>query len=177
MKLEMLAKDTNAGIRAVTTATLATTSIRTFLAGHTPPPHSGKQEWMALVRAANRVGRLMQRVHVVTEPLTDYVRFEVAWSYAHSVSAGEDVRLIPVVEGEAWPRDVALSDFWLFDDTELFTMRYDAAGMWLGVAHVTDRSAVQIACQQRDVAWRLAQPWISYVNERPELARRVPATQ
>ncbi|MGH3903672.1 MAG: DUF6879 family protein [Pseudonocardiaceae bacterium] len=61
-------------------------SIRTFLAGANPQPHPGKQDWMALVRAATRDRRTMQRVHAVTEPLTDYVRFEVAWSYAHSVT-------------------------------------------------------------------------------------------
>lgn len=152
-------------------------SIRAFHAGQTPQPHPGKQEWMALVGAATRDGRTMQRVHVVTEPLTDYVRFEVTWSYAHSVSAGEDVRIIPVAEGAAWPRDVALSDFWLFDDAELFTMRYDTDGMWLGVAHLTDPGAARIACQQRDAALRLAQPWVTYVSERPELARRVPTVQ
>lgn len=48
-------------------------SITEFLAGATPQPHPGKREWMGLVRAAARDGRTMQRVHVVTEPLTDYV--------------------------------------------------------------------------------------------------------
>lgn len=116
----------------------------------------------------------MQRVHVVTEPLTDYVCFEVAWSYAHSVAAGEDVRIIPLAEGEAWPPEVPLSDFWLFDDTELFGMRYEADGTWLGVVHLTDPGAALIACQQRGAALRLAQPWATYVSERPELAQRVP---
>ncbi len=152
-------------------------SIRAFLAGQTPQPHPGKQEWMTLVGAAIRDGRTMQRVHVVTEPLTDYVRFEVAWSYAHSVAAGEDVRIIPLAEGGAWPLDVPLRDFWLFDDTELFGMCYDADGTWIGVAHLTDPSAALVACQQREAALRLAQPWVTYVSERPELAQRVPTAQ
>lgn len=152
-------------------------SIRAFLAGRIPQPHSGKREWMALVGAATRDGRTMQRVHVVTEPLTDYVRFEVAWSYAHSIAAGEDVRIIPVAEGEAWPPDVSLNDFWLFDDTELFDMCYDADGTWLGVTHLTDPGAVLVACRQRGAALHLAQPWVTYVRERPELAQRVPTAQ
>ncbi|MGH3921829.1 MAG: DUF6879 family protein [Pseudonocardiaceae bacterium] len=152
-------------------------SIRAFLAGQTPQPHPGKREWMALVGGAIRDGRTMQRVHVITEPLTDYVRFEVSWSYAHSVAAGEDVRIIPLSKCEAWPPDVPLNDFWLFDDTELFDMRYDADGMWIGVAHLTDPGAAQVACQQREAALRLAQPWATYVRERPELAQWVPTAQ
>ncbi|MGH3899738.1 MAG: DUF6879 family protein [Pseudonocardiaceae bacterium] len=154
-------------------------SIKAFLSGATPQPHPGKQEWMALVRAAVRDQRTMQRVHVVTEPLTDYVCFEVAWSYAHSVAAGEDVRIIPLTEGQQWPPDLppAGNDFWLFDDTELFPMRYDTEATWIGIDHTTDPDAVLQACRWRDAALHLAQPWATFVNERPELARRVPTGQ
>lgn len=154
-------------------------SIRTFLAGATPQPHPGKQEWMALVHAATRDRRTMHRVHVVTEPLTDYVRFEVAWSYAHSVAAGEDVRIVAVAEGQEWPPDLPPpgGDFWLFDDTELFDMHYDTNGTWIGVEHTSDPDAVLKACRWRDAALCLAQPWASYVDQQPELARRVPARQ
>jgi hypothetical protein len=116
----------------------------------------------------------MQRVHVVTEPITDYIRFEVAWSYAYSVSAGEDVRIIPVPDGEAWPSEIPTGDFWLFDDTERFDMHYDADGTWTGIEHSRDPIAASMACQVRDAALRLAQPWGTYVSSRPELARRVP---
>lgn len=134
---------------------------------------------MALVRAATRDGRTMQRVHVVTEPLTDYMRFEVAWSYAYSVTAGEDVRIIPLTAGQAWPPDLPQpgGDFWLFDDTELFDMRYDTDGTWIGIEHTTDSTAVLDACRGQDTALRLAQPWAAYIDERPELARRVPSTR
>lgn len=152
-------------------------SIRAFLAGQTPRPHHGKKEWMSLVGAATQDGRTMRRVHVVTEPLTDYMRFELAWSYAHSVAAGEDVRVIPLAEGEAWPGEIPRGDFWLFDDTELFVMHYDADGTWIGMTHVNDPDTTLVACQQQQAAMRLAQPWVSYLSARPELARRVPTTQ
>lgn len=149
-------------------------SIGAFAAGQTPQPHPGKREWMALVGAAVRDGRTMQRVHVVTEPITDYVRFEVAWSYAYSVAAGEDVRIIPVPKGTPWPPEIPTGDFWLFDDAERFDMHYDADGMWTGVEYRRDPVAASVACQVRDAALRLALPWAAYVSARPELARRVP---
>jgi len=149
-------------------------SIRAFLAGRSPQPHPGKREWMTLVDAAVRDGRTMQRVHVVTEPITDYIRFEVTWSYAYSVAAGEDVRIIPVLDGEPWPLEIPTCDFWLFDDSELFDMHYDAEGTWTGIEHRGEPAAASVACQVRDAALRRAQPWAEYVSARPELARRVP---
>lgn len=194
MKLGMLAKDGSSGDQGCDSCYLgddrrayvqageaspevyaaAKNLIRAFLAGRTPQPHPGKREWMTLTGAAIRDSRRMQRVHVVTEPITDYVRFEVAWSYAYSVAAGEDVRIIPVPEGQPWPSEIGTSDFWLFDDTELFTMHYDADSTWTGVEHRRDPAAASAACQVRDAALRCAQPWAAYVSSVPELARRVP---
>ena len=43
----------------------------------------------------------MQRVHVVSEPLTDYLRFEIT-GYRLNVEAGEDVRILPRRQQGAW---------------------------------------------------------------------------
>jgi hypothetical protein len=149
-------------------------SLATFLAGQDPQPHPGKREWMKLVSTAARDCRVMQRVHVVTEPVTDYVQFEVAWSYAYSVSAGEDVRIVPLSAADPWPAGVPQRDFWLFDDAELFTMCYATEGTWLGSEHTTDPAAVQAAHRARDTALEHSIPWADYVGDRPELQHRVP---
>ncbi|MGH3929618.1 MAG: DUF6879 family protein [Pseudonocardiaceae bacterium] len=60
-----------------------------------------------------------------------------------------------------------------WDDTELFDMRYDTEGTWIGIDHTTDPDAVREAGRWRDAALRLAQPWAAYVAERPDLVRRV----
>jgi hypothetical protein len=45
-------------------------------------------------KAARQAGKVMQRVHLITEPPTDYLRFELAF-YRGSVLAGEDIRILP----------------------------------------------------------------------------------
>lgn len=145
--------------------------IRAFNAGR--PLKVRASEYTANVRAAARDGRTMRRVHVITEPITDYIRYEVA-AYAENVAAGEDVRIVPVAEGGAWPNGVPEArDFWLFDDTDMYDMHYGADGFWLGFTHVTDPDALADAGRQRDAALALAQPWATYVADRPELAERV----
>lgn len=149
---------------------------RAFNAGDSPAPHAGKRDWMELVDVAVVDGRVMQRVHVVREPVTSYVAFEIAWSYAYNVAAGEDVRIIPVPDTQRWPVGVSQQDFWLFDDTELFDMRYTPDGVWVGVEHV-DEDAALWACEVRATALKIAVPWQEYVDAHPELAQRVPVVQ
>ena len=67
--------------------------LRQFLAGGDRPHDPGRDKWAARVRAAVVTGKVMQRVHIVTEPLSDYVRYELEWTY--TPEAGEDIRIIP----------------------------------------------------------------------------------
>ena len=79
-------------------------------------------------------GKLMRRVHVVEEPLSDYLRYEML-SYRPNAEAGEDVRILPVRPGE-WP-DLPHHDYWLFDSADLWLMNYDRDGHFLGAKSVT----------------------------------------
>lgn len=149
-------------------------AVAAFAAGRPQPPIPAMDRWASLISAGRAAGKVHQRVHVVTEPLTNYMRYEIAWAYQQSTAAGEDVRIIPVNAGD-WPTDIPRADYWLFDSSDLYLMRYDAAGMWLGAEHVTDPWQIIAACRERDAAWRQAIPWREYVASQPELASRVAA--
>jgi len=110
-----------------------------FLAGEPVTREPGA--WQAMIRRHASSGRRLRRVHVVREPVSDYVRFEMAWAYPVNIAAGEQVRVIAVRGGE-WPAAVPREDFWLLDDTELWAMRYDDTGRFLHAEHLDDRGAV-----------------------------------
>ncbi len=137
-----------------------------------PPPDPAEDEYAATVRAHRAAGRTQQRVHVVTEPITDYMAYELTWEYGPHVVAGEDIRIIPA--SRRWPADVPAQDFWLFDSQHLFDMHYAADGTWLGVEPMADASAVVEACFVRDAALHQSIPWRDYMSRHPELVRRVP---
>lgn len=118
------------------------------------------EQWCVRTRQAVAVGCRVQRVHVVTEPLSDYVRFELA-SYAPNVQSGEEVRIISV-RGGRWPTDVSAGDFWLIDARKLWTMRYAADGAWLGAEPTTDPQRLADACAQRDAALAQSVSWSEY---------------
>lgn len=137
-----------------------------------PPPDPAEDEWAALLRAHRDAGRVQQRVHVVTEPITDYLAYELTWEYGPHTAAGEDIRIIPVTG--RWPDDVPQSDFTLFDSRFLFRLNYDPDGTWLGAEPVTDYPTVVAACFARDAALHHAMPWAEYIARHPNLVRRLP---
>jgi hypothetical protein len=121
------------------------------------------REWCARVHRRVSDGCAVQRVHVVMEPTTEYIDFELA-SYAPNVDAGEDVRIIRVAEGHPWPLDIPRQDFWLIDASELWVMAYAEDGAWLGVEHVGDPREIVAASHTRDAALAQAQPWARYMH-------------
>jgi Family of unknown function (DUF6879) len=136
--------------------------LERFLAGEPDDPaiRAGWDDFLADLR---RAGKSISRVHVVSEPLTDYLRFELAF-YAGSVAAGEDVRILPRVTGAEM--SLPSFDFWLFDDEAAAVMIYDSAGSWQGVQLVTDSEFVSDCRRWREATMRRAMPLTDYIEGR-----------
>ena len=113
-----------------------------FLAGKERYAHPTQQEWVDGIRANAAAGKTMARVHVVEEPPTDYVRFEMLWPYQDSLPAGEDIRIWPVEQGK-WPVGVLDFDYWLFDSEIAYTMQYYPDGSFSSADLVTDPAEVK----------------------------------
>lgn len=118
-----------------------------FRAGEAWQDTDSKRHWIDLLGRRTGQGVVMQRVHVVTEPWSDYVRFELTWSYPPNVAAGEDIRI--VTSPTAWPGP----DFWLFDDRRVWVMHYDSDGV---LVQVEDVSTSEITVQECRVRKRQA---------------------
>jgi hypothetical protein len=85
--------------------------------------------WFVRVRHFSQTRRWIGRVHVISRPLTDYLRYEFA-VYCRTVQAGEDVRLLDLTHRPN--PGLPAQDFWLFDDTAIVRMDYDSDGTQLG---------------------------------------------
>ncbi|MEO3808431.1 DUF6879 family protein [Sphaerisporangium sp. B11E5] len=114
-----------------------------------------------VVTPAKRAGKFMHRVHVVKTPLSDYLRFEFAWGYRHTVDAGENIKILAVEEGE-WPVDLPVGyDYWLFDSSCLVAMHYENDGSYVGAELIEDPKRIIQANYLRDLAVNTA---VSYEN-------------
>jgi hypothetical protein len=135
-----------------------------------------EREWAAMLRANRDAGKTQQRVHVVREPISDYLAYELTWEYGPHVAAGEDIRIIAAEpEGGWWPVNVPLRrDCWLFDSREVFELHYGDDGTWYGVTRGVDPATAAEAGFIRDAALHQAVPWCDYLARHPTLARRLP---
>jgi hypothetical protein len=132
-------------------------------AGRMPDP-AWREPWASLVRDLGGQGKQLTRVHVVTEPLSDYERFEMECAYPANVAAGEDVRILP----RPVPWNEPSADFYLFDGWRVGVMDYDSEAQWLGVRLYSLSYPRRIlACRSwRDTAMHLSIPLHDYQARR-----------
>lgn len=122
-------------------------ALRKFLEGEPLPESAPNAEWVELVRGNVTAGKAMARVHLLTNPLTPYARFEIEWGYYFSAQAGEEIRFCFSNE----PGLRKLGDFWLFDDTIAVTMHYGGRGEFIG-PELVPSSKIDQFVEARDVA-------------------------
>ena len=142
--------------------------LRRYLAGDAPLKDPDQEQWLALIRDGVTAGKRMQRVHVVAEPLSEYLRYELTWEYSHNVAAGEDIRIIPAQPG-SWLNELPAHDYWLFDSRELCVMEYDGEGRLLGAELIDDPADIVQHNWWRDVALHQAIPYREYVRRHEDL--------
>lgn len=129
--------------------------LQRFLSGD-PPEDDWIRPWTDNVRRAASEGRRFRRVRVLTEPLTDYLRFEMDLALRENIPAGEDIRAL-------WPEKAAAldlpenTDYWMFDDKQVALMHFGDHGM-IGAEILTDPDTVEKYRQWRDDAWSAAVP-------------------
>ena len=136
-----------------------------FLAG-APADWAWREPWKRLVRNVRASGRTMSRVHVVSEPDSDYVRFELLRVYPANVEAGEDVRILRRATAERLSLDLALDgDFWQFDNHLTARLIYDASGAVSRVELERDPEQVIWHSYVRDQLLFYSIPLAQYVAE------------
>ncbi|MEU4119521.1 DUF6879 family protein [Kitasatospora sp. NPDC028055] len=137
-----------------------------FLAGEEQPEDFKTSGWVTTVGDAVRAGKRMYRVHILSRPLTDYLRFELGWGYRRNMAAGEEFFILDTTD-QANPLPEA-PDFWLFDDATAAEMSYDDNGKYLGSEFHTDSSRIAEFKAYRDRAMANAVPFADWWAEHGE---------
>jgi hypothetical protein len=88
------------------------------------PDADRKAAWHKVLQADLDRGVTTSRVHAVCSPLSDYLRYELEWGYAHNL-AYEDIRILDLSEKPMPTGLDGIGDFWLIDDLQVAVMRYD----------------------------------------------------
>jgi hypothetical protein len=133
-----------------------------WLAGEPFDRNDGDAEWHAIVKPMIRRGVDIRRARVVSEPVSDYIRFEHAMTPASNLVAGEDVRWVPRLRVASLA--LTANDFWLVDEEVLF-LHFSGSGTLIDTELVTDSAIVDLCLTVFGAIWKRG---ISHHDYRPE---------
>ncbi|MER5971448.1 DUF6879 family protein [Streptomyces sp. NPDC002055] len=115
--------------------------------------------WVELIRRTVGRGVSVRRARIVSEPVSDYIRYEHAATRVN-IAAGEQVRWLPRRRAS----DIALpgNDFWLIDDRVIRWNHFTGEGA-SGGGEMNEEPAVAKLCSQAfEAAWARAVPHQEY---------------
>ena len=115
--------------------------------------------WFELVSRSVRRGVVIRRARIVSEPVSEYIRWEHYLTPAN-LAAGEEVRWLP----RRIATDLALpgNDFWLFDDEVLLVDHFSGDGDWVAVEQIAEPAVVRLCATSFEAVWQRALPHADY---------------
>lgn len=137
--------------------------MRRVLAGLAPfeddayPP--SWEAWEQLTSEVTGRGVPMRRVRIVSEPLTDYVRFLHSLT-DRNLRCGEDIRWLPRQQTD--PSEYTSDEWWLIDSATVAFTIFTPAGDFAGSAVTSDPVIVARCATVRQGLWGKAIPHQNY---------------
>lgn len=130
-------------------------AYKAFLAGeHQPTDHN--DAWVAELRSHTNKGKRIYRVHILSRPLTPYLRFELGWGYQKNATGGEEFFVLDTTDRPT-PLE-GVPDFWLMDSLTPGVMNYSKDGAFLGADVLAPERAEEFRAY-RDTAMAHAVPF------------------
>ena len=111
--------------------------------------------WVAKIREATARGVAVRRARVVSEPTSDYIRYEHAGTSVNTL-AGEEVRWL--LRTQASDLLLPVNDFWLFDDRLVRFHYFAGDGTWTHDELRDDEQVVKLCRAAFDTVWERATP-------------------
>lgn len=120
--------------------------------------------WHDAVRDAVDRGVTVRRARIVSEPISDYVRYEYDCTFTN-IAAGESVRWLP----RRKTTDLAMpgTDFWVFDDKRALFHHFTGEGQLApdGREYTDDPARVKLCADAFEAVWDRA---VRHEDYRPD---------
>ncbi|RMI44307.1 DUF6879 family protein [Streptomyces triticirhizae] len=115
--------------------------------------------WGDLVRETTARGVVMRRARIVSEPVTDYIRYEHDITFAN-VAAGELVRWLPRRNAADIP--LPGTDLWMFDNESVLFTYFSGIGEVVDREWRTEPDVVRRVASAFEAVWERAIPHEEY---------------
>ncbi|MFK0290486.1 DUF6879 family protein [Streptomyces sp. NPDC090442] len=126
-------------------------------------PTADRSTWwrpfLDAVAEATARGVSMRRARVVSEPVTDYIKYEYDISFSN-VAAGELIRWLPRRRAADIPLPGA--DLWMFDGSSVLFTHFSGVGEVVEREWCTEPAVVELASSAFEAVWKRAIPHEEY---------------
>lgn len=136
--------------------------VARYLAGRPGP--ADNDAWREFLQQEKTEGKRRYRVHVLSRPLSPYLRYECEWGYVPNVAAGEEIRILDLTDIER-PAALVDDEFWVLDDELVLIMKYDEEGRFLGAEVPED---IDPYLRARDTAMSASTDFAAWWERHPE---------
>jgi hypothetical protein len=118
------------------------------------------RDWFDLIASTVARGVQVRRARIVSEPVSEYIKFEFDVTAGHNITAGEQVRWLP--RRHALDLLVPTNDFWVFDETVVVFNHFDGSGNWVRPERRNDAALAKLCASAFEAVWERATPHEDY---------------
>jgi hypothetical protein len=141
-----------------------------YLRGEAEPTAPHKRAWLDRLASDAAHGRVRRNVHIVEQPLSEYLRYQFEWCYTFNVAAGQDVRVLDISSNPAASPLTACGDFAVIEGIDVARNNYAPDGTFLGAVQAPADTAVALTALA-ETAWAMAVPFTTWWREHPQYHR------
>ncbi|MEU8003198.1 DUF6879 family protein [Catellatospora sp. NPDC049111] len=123
-------------------------------------PEPWWQTWHDMLTPALERGVQVRRARVVSEPISEYIRYEYDVTDVVNIAAGEAVRWLP----RRHATDLLLpgNDYWVFDDHTVQVIHFDGEGSFREHEVIRDHDLAERCIVAFEAVWERATPHKDY---------------
>lgn len=103
-----------------------------FLNGEVRPPYDELAEWNKSIENWTKQGKTIERIRLLSSPLTDYQKYEILRAYEPGTLCGQKIGVVLKKDFDKVENAAKAKDFWIFDDKYVFEMHYDSQHNYCG---------------------------------------------
>ncbi|MGF1428761.1 DUF6879 family protein [Kitasatospora sp. LaBMicrA B282] len=118
-----------------------------------------ERPWLEVIANATARGVAVRRARIISEPISDYVRYEYDLTPGN-VASGERVRWLP--RRQATSLALPGNDFWLFDGQVLLLNHFDGDGNFVDHEVISDPEVIKFFAVAFEAVWDRSIPHEEY---------------
>ncbi|WP_028938433.1 DUF6879 family protein [Pseudonocardia spinosispora] len=141
-----------------------------YLNGAPEPTSPFREPWFKQIRDELAMGMRRRNLTVVNGWPSDYRRYGFEWVCQDNVDAGQETRVLDLVEHPSAAMLLRTGDFWVVESKYVVLVRYDDDGRHLGEVAVEDSGATGYVAAA-ELAWHLGTPFTEWWAAHPEYRR------